>query len=126
MDRVHLRDERIALRHVANQRFDLLGIVRDVVAEDLCGAAGGLMKSEQRVNQRGLAGSVGTEQTDSFTTQIAAQVFQNLPAAERYAETVQVDNRRLRGSQLSFDRFFRNRSGECHTLLIAPCPDNSK
>ena len=41
-----------------------------------------LMKSEQRVNERGLAGAVGTEQTDCFTTQIAAQVLQDLPATK--------------------------------------------
>ena len=77
------------------------------------------MKSEQRMNQRGLAGAVWTEQTDSFTTQITAQVLQDLPAAKRDAETVQVDYRRLVVSRLSFDRFLRNRSGECHTLLYS-------
>src|SRR5215207_4538393 len=84
------------------------------------------MKSEQRMNQRGFTGAVRTEQTDSFATQIAAQVLQDLPAAERYAETMQVDHRRLSGSHLSCDRFLWNRSGECHTLFITLCLDNSK
>ena len=43
------------------------------------------------MNERGLAGAVGTEQTDRFTTQIAAQVLQDLPATKRNAETMQVD-----------------------------------
>src|ERR671913_56030 len=84
------------------------------------------MKSEQRVNQRSFTGAVRTEQTDSFATQIAAQVLQNLPAAERYAETMQVDHRRLSGSRFSCERFLRNQSGECHTLFITLCLDNSK
>jgi hypothetical protein len=43
------------------------------------------MKSEQRVNERGFAGAVGTEQTDCFATQVAAQVLQDLPATKRNA-----------------------------------------
>ncbi len=53
------------------------------------------MKSEQRVNQRCLAGAIGTEQTNRFATQIAAQVLQDLPATKRNAETMKVDYRRL-------------------------------
>src|ERR1044072_8416155 len=84
------------------------------------------MKAEQRVNQRSLAGAVGTEQTDSFTTQIAAKVLQDLPATKRDAEAVQVNYGWLNESRWSFDRFLRNRSGECHTLFITLCSDNSK
>src|ERR1044071_825201 len=116
MHRAHFSDERIALRHVANQRLDVFRVVSDVETEDLRSACRGRMKSEQSVNQRGLACSVWTEQTDRFTTQIAAEVFQNLPAAERHAETVEVDHRWLNVCRLSFDQFLRNRSGECHTL----------
>ena len=53
------------------------------------------MKSEQRVNEGSFTCAVRTEQSDSFATQIAAEVLQNLPAAERYAETVKVDHWRL-------------------------------
>ena len=84
------------------------------------------MKTEKRVNQRGFAGTVGTKQADGFSAQIAAQVFQNLPPAKRNAKTMQVDYWRLRVSRLSFDRFVRNRSGECHTVFITLCSDNSK
>src|ERR1044071_4330851 len=84
------------------------------------------MKSEQRVDERGFAGAVGTEQTDRLATQIAAQVLQDLPATKRNAEAVQVNYGRLDESRLSCDRFFSNRSGACHTLFIALSPDNSK
>jgi hypothetical protein len=81
----HLGDERIALRHVADQRADLFGFVGNVEAEDVRSAGRRLMKSEQRVNERGFAGAVGTEQTDCFATQVAAQVLQDLPATKRNA-----------------------------------------
>src|SRR5687767_2896466 len=84
------------------------------------------MKSEQRVNEGSFTGAVRTEQTDSFATQIATQVLQDLPAAEGYTQTMQVDNRRLSVSRSSFGRFLRNRSGKCHTLFITLCLDNSK
>ena len=84
------------------------------------------MKSEQRVDERGFAGAIGTEQTDGFATQIAAQVLQNLPATKRNAEAMQVNYGWLNKSRLSCDRFLWNRSGECHTLFIALRPDNSK
>src|ERR1051325_8578633 len=122
----HLRDERIALGHVTDKRLDLLCFVGDVVAEDLSSARGGLMKPEQRVDQCRLAGTVWTEQTNRFAAQIAAQVFENLPAAKRDAETMKVDHRWLDKSHLRFDGFLPNRSGECHTVLISLCPDNSK
>src|SRR5829696_6011085 len=113
MNRTHLRDERVALGHVANQRSDLFCLIDDVHAEDLCGAGRRCVKSEQRVNERRLAGAIWTEQTDRFTTQIAAKVFKNWPLTERDAETMKVDHRRLSNSHLSFDRFLWNRSGEC-------------
>ncbi len=90
------------------------------------GAGASRMKAEEGVNQRSLTGAVWTEQTNSAAAQIAAQVLKNLPAAKRDAETMKVDYRWLSESRLSVDRFLGNRSGECHTLLIALRPDNSK
>jgi hypothetical protein len=58
-------------------------------------AAGRLVKAEQRVNERCLAGPVWTKQTDRFTTQIAAQVLQEWPVTERDAETMKIDDRWL-------------------------------
>src|SRR6185503_16597713 len=98
------------------QCLDLFRLVDDVETKDLRSACRRRMKSEQRVNQRRLAGAVWTEQTDCFTAQIATQVFENLSTPKSNAETMQVDHGRLRVSRLSFDRFARNRSGECHTL----------
>src|SRR5690242_10844552 len=84
------------------------------------------MKAKQRVNERGLSGAVWTKQADGASAQIAAQIFQYWPSTKRNAEAVKVDYRWLDESRLSFDRFLMNRSGECHTLLIALRPDNSK
>src|SRR5215213_92580 len=92
---IHLRDKRVALGHVANQRSDLFGLIGDVHAEDVCGTGGRRVKSEQRVNQRRLARAIWSEQTDRFPTQIAAKVFQDCPATESNAEAVEVDHWRL-------------------------------
>jgi hypothetical protein len=47
------------------------------------------------VDERSLARAIWTEQTDCFTAQIAAQIFQYWPATERNAETMQIDHGRL-------------------------------
>jgi limonene-1,2-epoxide hydrolase len=113
----HLGDERIALGHVADQRADLFGFVGNVEAEDVRSAGRRLMKSEQRVNERGFAGAVGTEQTDCFATQVAAQVLQDLPATKRNAEAMQVDYGRLDESRLSCDRFLGTEAGSAILFL---------
>ena len=65
MHGAHLRDKGIALRHIADERSDLLGVGADVLAKDVGRAGGRRMKAEQGVNQRGLAGAVWTKQADS-------------------------------------------------------------
>src|SRR5713101_1445871 len=80
----HLRDERLTFRHVANQSFDLICFAADVAAENSCGAGYGRMKTEQRVNQRRLAGAVRAKQTYCSTAQLAVQAFQNRTAAKIY------------------------------------------
>src|SRR6185369_9126963 len=84
------------------------------------------VKTEKRMNERRLTGAIWTKQTNGFTTQIAAQVFQNWPVTERNAETMKIDHWWLSKSRLRFDRLLWNRSGECHTCFIALCSDNSK
>src|SRR5688572_28437684 len=111
MDSAHFGDERIPLRHVADQGSNLFSFVRNVQPEDLRSAGRSLMKAEQSVDERSFAGAVGTEQADGCATQIAAQVLQDLPATKRNAEAMQVDYGRLNQSRLSCDRFLRNRSG---------------
>ena len=85
------------------------------------------MKSEQRVDERRLAGAVWTEQTNGFATQVTAKVLQNLPATERDAETLKIDHRQLWIKPFDFSSVRSEpKQGECHTLLIALCLDNSK
>jgi hypothetical protein len=78
----HLGDERVAFGHITDQRFDLVRVIADVVAEDLCRARGRVMEAEQRVNQRGLAGAVWSKQSDCLAAKIAAEVFENRTTTE--------------------------------------------
>jgi hypothetical protein len=57
-------------------------VVDNVETKDVCGAGSGLMKPEQRMDQRRLAGAVRTEQTDGLATKITAEVLKYLPATE--------------------------------------------
>ena len=91
MHRAHLRDERIALRHVADQRSDLFRVGADVLAEDVGGAGRRRMKAEQRVNQRGLAGAVRPEQADRASAQFA--VAGRLRIGARRRENLQINHR---------------------------------
>ena len=84
----HLGDERIALRHVADQRFDLICVAANVAIENARRAGRGRMKTEQGVNQRGLAGAVWSEQANRAPAQLTAQVLQNRPPAKANAEAV--------------------------------------
>ena len=56
------------------------------------------MKTEQRVNQRGLAGAIWTKQADRAATQFALQVLQDWAAAKLDAQVVEIyDRSKIRG-----------------------------
>jgi hypothetical protein len=61
MNGAHLRDEGIALGHVADQRLDLLRVVNDVMTEDLRGAGRGFVKPEQSMDESRFAGAVWSQ-----------------------------------------------------------------
>ena len=75
MNTRHLCNERVALGHVANQSFDLICVGADVAAKDSRGTGRGWMKTEERMNQRGLARTVRTKQADRSTAEFAVQAF---------------------------------------------------
>ena len=77
MNGTHFRDERIALRHVTNKRPDLFGVSENVFAKNMGGTGRRRVKTKECVYQRGLAGAIGTEETDGPTAQFSAQTFQN-------------------------------------------------
>src|SRR5580765_2651091 len=60
----HVGDERVAFGHVADLRSNLLCVAADVAAEDMSRARGRRMEAKQRVNQRGLARAVRSQQPD--------------------------------------------------------------
>src|SRR5207249_2431421 len=88
----HLRDERIALRHVPNQRFDLISVSTDVAAKDVSRSTCRRMKTKQCVNERGLAGAIRTKQSNSTSAQLAVQLAQDWAAAESNRQPLQINN----------------------------------
>ena len=50
------------------------------------------MKAKQRVNQRSLTGAVRPKQANRPAAQIAAEIFEDWPAAEPYAQAVKFDD----------------------------------
>src|ERR1044071_5402968 len=95
MDAGHLRDESIALRHIADQALDLIGIAADVAAEDACGSRRRSMKAEQRMNQRRFSRAVRAQQTDCASAQSTVEFAQNGAATERDRQLLQINNRRV-------------------------------
>ncbi len=75
MNGTHFGNERIAFGHVTDERSDLLCLIVDVVTEDASGTCRGLIKTKQRMNQRCLASSVRTKQTDRLATKIATEIL---------------------------------------------------
>ena len=63
-DAAHGGDEGIALGHVADQAANLAGVRADIAAQDARGSGRRFVKAEQGIDERGFAGSVGTEQAD--------------------------------------------------------------
>src|SRR5207237_2853035 len=77
VDARHFRDERIAFRHVADQRLDLICLAANVAAQNSRGAGGWLVKAKQSVNQGCFARAVWSQQTNRASTQITAKIFEN-------------------------------------------------
>ena len=63
----------------------------DVVAENARGAGGGLVESEQRIEQRRFARAVGPQQADGAAGQRGFQLLQNGARAEAHFQAVQLD-----------------------------------
>src|SRR5262249_40319113 len=82
VDARHPGNKRVALGHVTDQAFDLIRLAANVAAEDSRGAGRRSMKTEQGVNQGGLAGAVRPQQADRAAAQFAVKAFQDWPAAK--------------------------------------------
>ena len=63
-----------------------------VVAEDAGGAGRGLVKAEQRVDQRALAGAVRPQQADGPPGELGVQFLQDGAVAEADFKAIQLDN----------------------------------
>src|SRR5207249_12034051 len=92
-NRAHLGDECVVLRHVTGHIANLADIVADVVPEDARRARGGLMKTEQHVNERRFPGAVRPEQTNGAGAERTPQIVEDAPSAQVYCQTVEFDNR---------------------------------
>jgi hypothetical protein len=96
-DRGHLADERVVLRHVADSRTGLAHGAAAVHAQDAGASGAGTVKSEQRENQRGLAGAVGPEQPHSFSrarnAETAGDPVKDLPPSKPDFQVVEFDDR---------------------------------
>src|ERR1043165_2939416 len=103
MDAGHFGDERIALRHIADEGAYLFRSGHDVLAEDVRRAACRRMKAEQGMYERRFPCAVWPKQTDSAASQLRAQVLEDGLLSELNTQFVQVNYRfhNLRASLLA-------------------------
>jgi hypothetical protein len=76
-DRREAGDERLALRHVAETLPHRAGLGRDVAPEDARPAGRGRVETEDGVEQRGLAGAVGPQQTDHLAGERSRETLED-------------------------------------------------
>jgi hypothetical protein len=89
----HGGDERIVFRHVADQAANFAGVGADVAAEDAGSSGGGLMETQQRVDEGGLSRAVGPQQADGPAGESGFEILQDGALAKAHFETIQFDDR---------------------------------
>src|SRR5258708_1497210 len=92
-NRGHVGDECVIFRHVANDTANLFYLGADIVAENGGGAAGGLIETEEGINESGLPGAVRAEKSDGSSGEGTRQAFEDFPLAETYRQSFEFNYR---------------------------------
>ena len=87
----HVRDERVVLRHEADEGADLAGIGSDVVPEDLGCTLAGFPEAQKGIDQGAFAGSVGTEEAYGEAPQFQVEPAKDFALADLYVQIGKFD-----------------------------------
>src|SRR2546423_7796270 len=87
----HVGNERIVLRHIAEQRSDLTRLRADIESENSRSPGCRRMESEERSDQSGFPGAVGPQQSDRAAGQRSGELVEDGPAAKPDLEMIQRD-----------------------------------
>ena len=86
----HAADETVTFGHIANHPAYLLSLGHHVATENAGVSGRWLEKSEQRVEQRGLASAVGPEKSDAAPAQRGVQIVQNRSVPKAKAQSLEL------------------------------------
>jgi hypothetical protein len=89
----HVGDKRIILRHVTDQRADLVQFTPNVVAQHFCGARRERTEPQQRMDEGGLACAVWAKQSNRSARKSDAQLLQDLTFPKAHAQPRQFNDR---------------------------------
>ncbi len=90
MNARHVRNERVAFRHIPDLLSHLPRVLPDILAKYACRATFRLIEAEKRMDKRSLSSSVRTEKTYRSTFERTLEVIQDRPLAEPDAEVVEL------------------------------------
>ena len=89
----HVRDEGVVFRHVADQAAHRARLRPDVAAQNARRAGGGLVETQQRVDQRRFPRAVRPQQADRPPVESRLQLLEDGAAGEAHFQVVQFDDR---------------------------------